>query len=216
MTDLTEKSGSWMNCSTAIFEQTNDEVDRNIQFLVRAISADFMHKFTSHFTSEQSIRDYKRRLRSLFEKYDAKLVYEAYEEYLDGNPEWPPTNANLRAALEKADDRNKRAEKNREEAKRVAAIPRPTVSVDPLKLLADAKAKARPKNDSHEAWLKRKAEKLQNHEAVLVLHGDRISKPEIWQDKTCSVDFCATPGVFSTSVRGGENWYCREHFKAKV
>ncbi|MBE0437237.1 MAG: hypothetical protein IBX56_15705 [Methylomicrobium sp.] len=215
MTELIEEPNSWMSLSTEIFERVSDPIDQSIRFLVRAISADFGRKFTSFFTNEQAIRDYKRRLRKLFERYDAELVFEAYERFLDGRPQWPPTNVDLLGSADDVIAERKQRAKNTAEVSGRLALPKPTRQCDPVKMLADAKGKIDDEKRTREEWLKAKVEKLQMHNAYLAAHSSEfVTRFGDTMTNGCAFPGCYHIGAISSGTGGSSNWYCKEHFRS--
>lgn len=192
---------------------SDDPLAQCIVSLTNAMRTDFGSKYKTQFPDVDTLRLYKRRLYSKLKEFEIQDIMNGYELFIDENNEWPPTVPDMLNVIRRAKKERLKAEENMEEAKRVASLPQPKMTVDPLKILA--KAKAGNHGGSNEDWLERKAKILQNHEAVLVLHGDRIVKPQIENGKTCAIDFCGKPAGFSSSTKGGENWYCKEHFKTK-
>jgi hypothetical protein len=194
--------------------QTSDPVNIGITHLLRAMKADFAQKFSSRFTDDRELRDYKQRLRKIFENNTAADIYDAYERYLDTRPEWPPTNIDLRSHLEDLLKDRKKQMENKAEAQRIAALPAPTIEVNAMEMLAKAKAASKTKGkDDHAAWMKRKAAADQNNAAVLMLHNHRIRKHYAGPEHKCAVEFCRKAGTNSASNTGGGNFYCKEHYR---
>jgi hypothetical protein len=194
--------------------QTSDPVNIGITHLLRAMKADFAQKFSSRFTDDRELRDYKQRLRKIFENNTAADIYDAYERYLDTRPEWPPTNIDLRSHLEDLLKDRKKQMENKAEAQRIAALPAPTIEVNAMEMLAKAKAASKTKGkDDHAAWMKRKAAADQNNAAVLMLHSHRIRKRYASAEHKCAVEFCRKAGTNSASNTGGGNFYCKEHYR---
>lgn len=175
-----------------------------INHLVNAMRSDFGHKFKSQFKDPDELTQYKKRL---YRKLDSKHlddIVEAYESFLEAKPEWPPTVPEMIVGVYNIEKAIKKREQNRVEAERVAALPAPTHDCNPIEMLAEAKAK----NESET-----KAEMVLQHEALLKLHSGNINKRFADDYHLCSVSNCSKAGTVTASVRGGENWYCMNHFR---
>jgi hypothetical protein len=194
---------------------TSDPINKGISHLLRAMKADFAQKFSSRFGDELELRDYKQRLRKIFENNSPADIYDAYERYLDTRPEWPPTNIDLRGHLEDLLKDRKRQQENKVESERLAALPAPTIEVNALEMLT--KAKASIKGDrTEEQKAKDKAAALQNHNAVLTLHSHKIRKHYGRPEHQCNVPGCYKTGTLSSATSGGGNFYCADHFRMQA
>jgi hypothetical protein len=193
---------------------TSDPINTGISHLLRAMKADFAQKFSSRFGDELELRDYKQRLRKIFENNTVADIYDAYERYLDTRPEWPPTNIDLRSHLEDLLKDRKQKLDNHADAQRVAALPAPKIECNPVEMLAKAKSAAKTGSKEDIAtWMKRKAEAEQNNNAVITLHSHRIRKRYASAEHKCAVGFCNKAGTNSSSNTGGGNFYCKEHYR---
>ena len=196
---------------------TSDPINKGISHLLRAMKADFAQKFSSRFGDELELRDYKQRLRKIFENNSPADIYDAYERYLDTRPEWPPTNIDLRGHLEDLLKDRKRQQENKVESERLAALPAPTIVCNPLEMLAKVKSAAKPDGkEDHDAWMARKAAALQNHNAVLTLHSHKIRKHYGRTEHQCNVPGCYKTGTLSSATGGGGNFYCADHFRMQA
>lgn len=190
---------------------TSDPVNTGIMHLLRAMKADFGQKFSSRFVDDRDLRDYKQRLRKLFDKYSVTDVYDAYERYLDTRPEWPPTNIDLRSHLEDLLKERRQSQANKAEAAALSALPAPKFTHKPLERLAKAKAKKIP-NETAEQHANRLSGMFIAHEALMVLHSQHIRKTRVSPSHACAYSGCYRAGAISDSTRGGGNFYCGTHW----
>lgn len=191
----------------------NDPVAVCVVSLVNAMKADFGHKFQSQFSGENAVKIYKRRLYAKLRGLNLKYVVDAYELFVGGNPtpEWPPTIPELMGKIKQAEKEDRQSQENAQEAQKIASLPPPKITCDPLALLAEAK-KSSPDNISKDEWLKRKADAYQNLHAVLTIHGHNIRRHIQQGFHNCKVPSCAATGTLSAGTKGGDNFYCSEHY----
>lgn len=193
---------------------TSDSINTGITHLIRAMKADFAQKFSSRFVDERDLRDYKQRLRKLFENHSVSDIYDAYESYLDTRPEWPPTNIDLKAHLEDLLKERRRIQANKAEAAALSALPAPKITHKPLEMLAKAKATAKKiPNETAEQRANRLNGMLMAHEALMVLHSRHIKRHRVLPSHACAYPGCYRAGAISDSTRGGGNFYCGTHWQ---
>jgi thioester reductase-like protein len=189
----------------------SDPINKGISHLLRAMKADFAQKFSSRFGDEIELRDYKQRLRKIFENNTAEDIYDAYERYLDTFPEWPPTNIDLRSHLENLLKERKKKSENKAEAERLAALPAPTIECNPVEMLVTAKKSTAANRTKEEEQIARD-EALKNHNAILTIHGHKIKRRYAQPSHYCAVDGCRKPG----GISGGGNFYCADHYRMQA
>jgi len=209
---MTENQGLAKTSGPAlIFDNEDDEKIRHdpvavcVVMLVNAMKADFGHKFQSQFADANAVRMYKRRLWKKINGMNLAVVFDAYELFVDSNPrpEWPPTVPQLLGMVEELEKSLKKTAENRAESQALTRLPAPTIQCNPLAMLAEAKASA----GKHS-----REEILQNHNAVLVLYGNKIRRGNHGQ-RPCNVPGCGKQGVISASTKGDGNFYCGEHYQ---
>ena len=169
----------------------------------------------SRFPTDEDLRLYKRRLYVKLRDIDLSLVSDAYELFIDSvpTPEWTPDIPQLFEKIKQVERDRRKAERNRVEADTVALLPTPsTVKVDPVAMFAEAKAKNNTFK-THDEWITHKNELLKNHEAILIIHGMRIRKPQHGH-RNCCVVGCRGAGTISGGTKGDDNFYCLDHWRS--
>lgn len=193
---------------------TFDPLEKCIIDLVNAMRSDFGNRFKSQFSDENdALRLYKRRLYAKLRGRAVEFIYAAYDAYIDAAPEWPPTVPELIACVDKAEKLAKKAKESDIEVQRIAALPAPSITCDTLALLAAAKSNKAPPA-THEEWLRRKADALKNNEAVLMIHQNKIRRHYAQTWHNCKVPSCLEIGTISGGTKGGDAFYCQNHFFA--
>lgn len=191
-----------------------DPLAKIIVSMLNAMQADYGQIFTRQFNDVDVLKNYKRRLYQKLRGLPIDAIIDGYELCTEQNKKFCPTVPQIIQSTLEAVKRNKKLEANKVEAESIAALPAPTITCDPLALLA--KAKAASKTGSKEdkaAWMARKAEALRNNEAVLVLHGQSIKRIYAQPEHLCVVNGCRDIGTLSNGTKGSDNWYCIKHFK---
>ena len=196
--------------------------------LINAMRIDFDSKFKVKFGKEKQINDevinddkpknnvlrmYKRRLYAKLRGQEIEDIVDGYELFVDTLSEWPPEVTQLIKYVEQAKKQRLNKLKNQAEAEAIAKLPPPTITCNPLKLLAEAKSHVGDEEDSHDAWMARKAKALQNYNAVLELHSGNIVKRYASGEHKCCIPSCNNAGTISSSTKGEGNVYCSRHFK---
>lgn len=196
-------------------QQTSDPLTECIVSLISAMRSDFGPRFKSQFEREtDSLTRYKQRLRQKLQGKPINAIVDGYEDFVDSNPEWPPTVPELAFYTDKATKEIEQKKNNQAEAKRVAALPPPKIDCNPVELLANAKAASLTgSKEDKSAWLARKAEALRNHEAVFSLYGQNIKRRHAQPEHSCAANDCLDAGVLSSGIKGSSNWFCKKHFK---
>jgi len=163
------------------------------------------------------LKDYKQRLRKLFENHSVADIYDAYECYLDTRPEWPPTNIDLRSHLDDLLKERRRQEANKSEAEDLSVLPpSKPIQAQPERLLAAMRtAFSTPKASEAERRAKL-AQLEQLHNARIAVDKARglIKSVHVDAEHTCCHSFCNKPGALTHSTSGSSNWYCGDHFQS--
>ena len=205
-------------------QQTSEQFLSNslrecIVSLVNAMRLDFGSKFKAQFSESENrskndaLSMYKRRLETKLINEEIQDIVDGYELFIETLSEWPPTVTQLIKYVDQAKKQRLNKLKNQAEAEAIAKLPAPTITCDPLKLLAEAKSHVGDEEDSHDAWLARKAKALQNYNAVLELHSGNIVKRYASGEHKCCIPSCNNAGTISSSTKGEGNVYCSRHFK---
>lgn len=191
-----------------------DPLAKIIVSMLNAMQADYGQIFTKQFNDVDVLKNYKRRLYQKLRGLPIDAIVDGYELCAEQNKKFCPTVPQIIQSVLEAVKRNKKLEANKVEAESVAALPPPTISCDPLALLAKAKAASKTGSKEDEAaWMARKAEALRNNEAVLVLHGQSTKHIYAQPEHLCVVNGCRDIGTLSNGTKGSDNWYCINHFK---
>lgn len=193
------------------FKEKPRSVRHAIILLVNVMYIDYDKQFENRFKSDLELQIYKNRLLERFKGQDPRIILAGYERAAAESPEFVPKVQKLIAAIEACDREHKKAEINRIEAERVSALPAPTITCDPVQMLADAKRK--------QNGLPTRAEmdaRIENHRALLVIHGDRIRSIRPNGNQLCKYGACDQAGTLSSSTSGGGNFYCSDHFAVSL
>lgn len=192
----------------------SDPLAKIIVSMLNAMQADYGQIFTKQFNDVDVLKNYKRRLYQKLRGLPIDAIIDGYELCTEQNKKFCPTVPQIIQNVLEAVKRNKKLEANKVEAESVAALPAPTITCDPLALLAKAKAASKTGNKEDKAvWMARKAEALKNNEAVLVLYGHKIKRRYAQPEHLCVVNGCSDIGTLSNGTKGNDNWYCIKHFK---
>jgi hypothetical protein len=206
---LAKKHGG-QQTSSAQSNYRNDLI-QCIVGLTNAMKADFGRKYQSQFATEEDLKIYKNRLYTLLNGHAVSAIEKGYEMLMNTAPEWPPTAPDILAFTKQCEKEIAAEIKNREEAKRLAALPAPTIEVNAIEMLVKAKSAASGKTTKEEEAQAR-ADALKNHEAVLKIHGHKIKRRYAQPSHYCAVDGCRKPGGLS----GGGNFYCANHYRMQA
>jgi hypothetical protein len=212
--ELVQQNGSTPVAWTTSIRNDKERTANCVTSLVNVMKIDFGHKFMSRFPTDEDLRLYKRRLYIKLRDIDLSLVSDAYELFIGSTPtpEWTPDIPQLFEKIKQVEQDRRKAERNRVEADAVALFPPPsTVKIDPVAMFAEAKAKKNVPM-THDEWVANKNELFKNHEAVLVIYGMRIRKPQHGH-RNCVVVGCRGAGTISGGTRGDDNFYCLDHWK---
>jgi len=180
---------------------------------MRAMTADFTYKFTGFLTTDRQVKDYRKRLRSIFEKHLASDVYDAYNQFLESMPEWPPNNIQLMKIIIEIEEKRKQQSKNAQEIQKRVELPPPKHEINALELLREAKKEKQgdDKGDK-KSWLERKKLALQNHEAVLFLNWHKFNHGPTGENHKCIYPGCEKNGAISSNAGKYAVYFCAEHW----
>lgn len=210
--------------STESYIQNNsDDLVNTIVSLVASLKADYPEQFKRAYPendsasfddpSMNSLRMLKRRLYKLLKGFPVRCIVSGYENCIAKHAEFLPSIPAIMAEIAESYAKFKKSENNRIEADHVAALPAPAeVKPQPERVNALMRdAMKTPQTDEAER-LKRLAEKLQMHEALIAADKARglIEKGPDWNSHSCAVGFCGNAGVLAHG-KGG-NFYCATHF----
>ncbi|MGZ8173620.1 MULTISPECIES: hypothetical protein [Methylobacter] len=193
----------------------SDPLAKTIVSMINAMEADYGQTFIKQFRDAEVLKNYKRRLYQKLKGLPIDAIVDGYELCAERNTKFCPTVPRIAESVLEVVKRNKKLEANKIEAESVAALPPPTITCDPLALLAEAKAASKTgSKEDKAAWMARKAEACRNNEAILILHGHNIKRRYAQPEHSCVVNGCHKPGTLSSGTKGSDNWYCSNHFKS--
>jgi hypothetical protein len=190
------------------FNEKPRSVKSAIILLVNVMRVDYNRQFEKQFSSNFEMQLFKNRLRERFKGFDPRIILAGYEKAASESPKFMPGVQELIRAIESVDKEHKKAEINRIEAERVSALPPPTITCDPVQMFAEAKAKQNgtPTRAEMDA-------RIENHRALLIIHGDKIRSIKPNADQLCKHGMCNEAGTLSRSTSGGGNFYCADHYR---
>ena len=203
--------------TTNSYQPTSDHVDylkNAVSSIVAAMTADYGASFKNTFTSDEEIRQLKRRLYAKLRGLPVNCIIEGYENCVANNTKFCPTVPEIvGSVLAVVREKKKHARLDAEAASR-SALPAPTKTADVMGMLAAAKATADARGpESREERQARLASLEQNHNAVLALHGRNIHRRVMADHHQCAYGGCRKFGSLSNSTRGDGNFYCGEHWR---
>lgn len=191
-----------------------DPLAKTIVSIMSAMRADFGRIFTKQFGDEEMITLFKRRLYQKLKGIDLEAIIEGYELCIERNTKFCPTVPEITAAALETVKRHKKRDENKAEAERVSALPAPKISCNPIEMLAKAKFSTPGQiNETSEERMKRRADILKNHEAILVLHSHKITRRFAGDEHRCEYGGCHSAGGISNGTTGKGNFYCATHFR---
>jgi len=191
------------------FKEKPRSVRQAIIILVNVMYVDYDKQFENRFKSDLELQIYKNRLLERFKGHDPRIILAGYEKAAAESPKFIPGVQELIKAIEAADKDHKKAEINRIEAERVSALPPPTITCDPVKMFEDEK-----KNHNGIPTRAEMDARIENHRALLVIHGDKIRSIRPNAEQLCKHGMCNNAGTLSRSTKGDGNFYCSIHFRA--
>lgn len=213
-TSLIQMSGTLQNSEERI---KNDPLAKTIISIMSAMRADYGRVFTKQFSDEEVITLFKRRLYQKLKGLSIDAIVEGYERCIERNTKFCPTVPEIVASVLDVVKQHKKSDENKAESERISALPSPTISCNPIEMLAKAKIKDVSNNEvseeSSEERMKRRAEMLKNHEALLVIHGENIKRRYAGPEHSCEYSGCQKAGSISRAISGKGNFYCSEHYR---
>ena len=193
--------------------KSNDPVAIAITGMMKAMAADYGTVFKNQFQTEEDQTNFKRRLYVRLRDFNPKNIRKGYEHAALASPKYCPNAMQVVAAVIELEKIDKKNEKNRKEAERIGALPKPTITCNPMKMLRDAMRQIEidelgmTKEEKREAHFKR----LEAHNSLMAVHLSKEKQNAV--DQLCCVSFCDKPGVLSNTTSGNGSFYCIEHFR---
>ena len=190
---------------------TNNETMDTVNRLVAVMKIDFPAGFNKSFSNGDSETFLKRRLYKSFLNIKPACVFDGYQECINRNPSFLPTTPELLSEVKKQSKISLKKIEEDLEAQKLAALPPPTITCNPLNLLAKAKAGTKSKTMSTAERLKLKEELRLKLNATV----GHIGRQYADGTHLCAVPGCKKAGSMSDSVSGSNSWYCARHFIQK-
>jgi len=191
----------------------SDLVETIVQ-IVKAMRADYGRSFQTQFENDEVLRTFKNRLYSKLKGIPKNLIVAGYEMALAQSPKFVPNIQQIVSCVVQAEKENKRIVKNKIEAARVAALPPPTITCNPIQMLRDAIAFI--ENDEKDLTKEEKRfmhhSRLRAHEDLIKAHTDK-KELVVHNEHKCVASFCEKPGALSHGTTGANNFYCKDHFR---
>lgn len=193
--------------------EKKDPLDATISSLVVTMAMDYGNIYKNQFQTELDVTHFKQRLRSKLVGLKLENIRKGYEHAALASPKYCPNAMQIVAAVIELEKIDKQNEKNRKEAERIGALPKPTITCNPMKMLRDAMRQIEidelgmTKEEKREAHFKR----LEAHNSLMAVHLSKEKKNSA--EHLCCVSFCDKPGVLSNATSGNGSFYCREHFR---
>ena len=177
--------------------------------LMRVMLTDFPVQYRKSYPDKKTATILKTRLESKLADFEMGDIIEGYELLTDQNRDFMPTIPALIDSIKSAEKHRQKKEQGNIEAERIAALPKPTISCNPVGLLKKAQSDINSKKElTMDEWQKRMHElRLYNNKLVA-----SVGKRYADNYHLCNVNGCNKAGSLTSSVRGSETWYCRTHF----
>jgi len=172
--------------------------------LTDALKFDYGDQYEKRYSSDQKIKDFKNGLLTRLRGINPEAVMYGYRMAAELSPTFMPNVMLLCEAITIAVKTLQNNKKNLIEAERFALLPAPTITCDPIEMLANAKINTRPTRE-------RMDEMIKAHNALLNIHRDKINHGP--PTKPCAIGYCNKAGTISGNTRGDGNFYCKEHFR---
>jgi hypothetical protein len=198
-----------------------------IETIARQLKIDFGRLYSSRFTNDQEIKDWKNRLWGKIKGLHPQDMLDGYESIVDTKPGRLPEIPEIVSATLVFQKIRKKNEKNNAEAERIALIPpKPEISDSVarqnLKKIHELVGSAFSRVDSQENENQRKdrlvrlEEKCLDYDGLIKKDFPMIDKQFIPSpDHECNVGWCRSAGTVSSSTTGNGSFYCSEHYRAE-
>jgi len=192
----------------------DDPLKEAVSRIVMVMSSDYGASFKRTFTNDEEVLNLKRRLYSKLRGLPIDCIVDGYEDCVAASPKFCPTVPEIIGAVLEVIKRRKKHAENKAEAERVSALPAPTISCNPIEMLASAKKSSGiDQKETSEERMKRRAEIEKNHNALLTLNSSKIKKIYAKIEQSCQHNGCRNAGGISNSTNGKGNFYCADHYR---
>jgi hypothetical protein len=198
-----------------------------IETLAKQLKTDFGRLYSSRFTNDQELKDWKNRLWTKAKGLHPQDMLDGYESIVDTKPGRLPEIPEIVAATLVFLKIRVNQEKNQAEADRIALMP-------PKKEISESVARknmdkikkklgtAFDRMDEHETEQQKK-ERLIRLEQKRLEHEELLNESFPMRGKDiipipsheCHVGWCRKPGTMSNATTGNGNFYCGEHFNRR-
>jgi len=169
--------------------------------LTLAMKADFGALYASVFKDPEDLREFKNRLLTRLKGVDPVCLTDGYEQLLEADLKYPPTAQEIIKSAIEVKRKRDREQREREAIESKKLEPPPTMTVEPLKLLSEAK------EEKPEITFQDRAKA---HEALIKTFDaqGKIRRTPYHMSSGCASFGCKNPGTVSSSLRGTDTWYC--------
>lgn len=174
---------------------------------------DYSVQYKKICSDQKTAEAYNQRLVKKLGGFNRQDILDGYDIATEESPKFLPTIPDLFAHVKTLDDKRKQAEKNKIEADNLSKLPAPKHEVNVSDMLKKAKSAVKSRSEDKEARLRRLDELKRNHDALLELHSRDITTKTADSDHLCNYSGCRKAGALSHGLKGGDNFYCIEHFR---
>ena len=196
-----------MNVLAKSTGKPSKEHSDGIIMLMRVMLADYPAQYRKSYPDRKSAMALKTRLESKLSDFEVKDIINGYEALTEQSSEFMPTIPALVESIGEAKRLREKKERGEDEAKKIAELPaeKSVINCDPMAMLSDAQASVKSNGLTTDDRM---------HELRLDYNRAIASAPTRYADNVhlCCVNGCNKAGSLSSSTRGSETWYCREHF----
>jgi len=197
----------------SVQDKTLTPLQITLRSILYAMQTDYPERFKSRFKEQNLLDEFKKRLFQKVKDFNINDIADGYELWIDSDrgKSFLPTIPELVECIEQIESANKKNKFAEIEASRIAALPKPTMIVNPSELFLKAKEAAKKKA---ELTKDQRNELIIGHESLIRTFGDKIKKHNLTvQTHGCNVQLCRKLGTLSDNLRGSGPWYCLYHSK---
>lgn len=182
-----------------------DKHAQSVVAIVDALQIDFGDKFLRAYNSEEQVRQLKRRLYKSLENFTESDITLGYEKCVKDNPRFVPTIPEIADACQSVKAERLKREKELDKFEEIKNSNESKFQL-PAPEVIEKMREHKTTGNLDKA--------LAAHENLIATHkaAGLIKKP-MQSEHWCKYPGCNQFGAFSNTSKGGEFWYCREHFR---
>jgi len=168
---------------------------------MRVMLNDFPGQYRKNYPSREKAILLKERLMKKLDGARPQSIIDGYELCIDSDPDFMPGISKIRESVFEIEKATKRRERESQAIESKKLEPPPTMTVEPLKLLSEAK------EDKPEITFQ---DRVKAHEALIKTFDaqGKIRRTPYHMSSGCASFGCKNPGTVSSSLRGTDTWYC--------